>query len=277
MALDTDAGPRLDSIQMATNGRDASQGWSNVRPLDRNAAGAVGQWIDLLASLSHELRTPLNAVIGFSDAMQQEVFGPIGNARYREYVSHIRASGVELLHAAEDALAMTAVLAQPKSPVPADVPLASLVADIVDELSERDAGRSIVFETTIPEGLEARADTRMLARALRQLLALAQSRAAPAARVRITATARHGQVEFLVTVSATTADPALSTEQRRASSHFELGLGRRELALWLAVALLDLVDCRLETEQQGETLSLRTVLEQSRQASFFPAGAISRA
>ncbi len=278
MALDVDAGPQVDSVQFGTGSHDASQGWSNIRPLDRNAAGAVGQWIDLLASLSHELRTPLNAVIGFSDAMQQEVFGPIGNSRYREYVGHIRASGVELLHAAEDALAMTAVLAQPKSPVLADVQLGPLVADVVEELSERDAGRGIVFQADIAEGLDVRADLRMVSRAIRQLLALAQSRAARAAQIHVTATAQHGQVELLVTVSATTADAAAGSNTHcREASHFELGLGRRELALWLAVALLDLVDCRLETDDQGGVLNLRTVLEQSRQASFFPAGEISRA
>jgi light-regulated signal transduction histidine kinase (bacteriophytochrome) len=277
MALDADACPWEDSIQSRSSDVDTRRQWSNVGPLDRNAADAVGQWVDLLASLSHELRTPLNAVIGFSDAMQQEVFGPIGNARYREYVGHIRASGVELLHAAEDALAMTAALAQPKSPASVDVPLAALVTEIVEELSERDAGRRITFALEIPEDLEVRADKRMLARAIRQLLALAQSRAAAAARIRVVAQARHGQVEISVDVSATTPDCALGAEQQRRSSHFELGLGRRELALWLAVALLDLVDCRLEMDQQGETLSLRTVLEQCRQASFFPAGAISRA
>ncbi len=277
MALDADAGPRVDSVQFGTGNHDASQGWSNIRPLDRNAAGAVGQWIDLLASLSHELRTPLNAVIGFSDAMQQEVFGPIGNSRYREYVGHIRASGVELLQAAEDALAMTACLAQPKSPVLADVQLAPLVADVVEELSERDAGRGIIFQADIAEGLDVRADLRMVSRAIRQLLAVAQSRAAPAAQIHVTATAQHGQVELLVTVSATTVDAAASSAHHRGASHFELGLGRRDLAIWLAVALLDLVDCQLETDDQGGALSLRTVLEQSRQASFFPAGAISRA
>src|SRR5262245_23771804 len=40
---------------------------------------------DFLAAMSHELRTPLNAVIGFSEVMVNEVFGPLGNERYHEY------------------------------------------------------------------------------------------------------------------------------------------------------------------------------------------------
>lgn len=49
-----------------------------------------------IASLSHELRTPLNAIMGFSDALQSELFGPIDNERYLEYARHINASGAHL-------------------------------------------------------------------------------------------------------------------------------------------------------------------------------------
>ncbi len=52
---------------------------------------------DFLAHISHELRTPLNAVIGYSDAMMTQLFGPLGSARYEEYCRHIRDSGLHLL------------------------------------------------------------------------------------------------------------------------------------------------------------------------------------
>ena len=47
-----------------------------------------------LANMSHELRTPLNAIIGFSEMMQQQLLGPIGNERYLDYIKGIRESGV---------------------------------------------------------------------------------------------------------------------------------------------------------------------------------------
>src|SRR5262249_19215379 len=48
---------------------------------------------DFLAKVSHEIRTPLNSIIGFSEVMLEERFGPIGNERYRDYLKDIRTSG----------------------------------------------------------------------------------------------------------------------------------------------------------------------------------------
>src|SRR5688572_1762525 len=44
---------------------------------------------DFLANMSHELRTPLNAINGFSEIMAGELFGPLGDARYRDYSKDI--------------------------------------------------------------------------------------------------------------------------------------------------------------------------------------------
>src|SRR5262249_10239275 len=52
---------------------------------------------EFLATMSHELRTPLNAIIGFSDLQRQEMFGPLGHERYRQYATDIHASGAHLL------------------------------------------------------------------------------------------------------------------------------------------------------------------------------------
>jgi signal transduction histidine kinase len=57
-----------------------------------------------LSNISHELRTPLNAVIGFSDVLEKQMFGPLGNARYHEYVGDIRNSGQHLLSLINDLL-----------------------------------------------------------------------------------------------------------------------------------------------------------------------------
>ena len=55
------------------------------------------------------LRTPLNAVIGFSELMNQELFGPLGNSRYQEYVADIHSSGTHLLNLINDLLDLSKI------------------------------------------------------------------------------------------------------------------------------------------------------------------------
>jgi signal transduction histidine kinase len=50
-----------------------------------------------LATMSHELRTPLNAVIGFSEIIASEAFGPIGKPAYRSYATDILNAGRHML------------------------------------------------------------------------------------------------------------------------------------------------------------------------------------
>lgn len=52
---------------------------------------------EFIANMSHELRTPLNAIIGFSDIMQKETMGTLGQDVYKEYVTDIYKSGKGLL------------------------------------------------------------------------------------------------------------------------------------------------------------------------------------
>ena len=87
------------------DGNDVRASADSVRP-PMSESGPDGLR-DLMAQMSHELRTPLNAVIGFSEVMLRELYGPLGHARYQEYAHHISESGGRLLKSSEDALAVT--------------------------------------------------------------------------------------------------------------------------------------------------------------------------
>ncbi len=68
------------------------------------AAAASQAKSQFLATMSHELRTPLNAIIGFSELLKGELFGPIGDARYKGYVNDVHRSGKHLLALVNDVL-----------------------------------------------------------------------------------------------------------------------------------------------------------------------------
>jgi PAS domain S-box-containing protein len=64
---------------------------------------------EFLANMSHELRTPLNAIIGFSDLMQREMLGPLGNKQYRDYIHDIHQSGTHLHDVINDILDLSKI------------------------------------------------------------------------------------------------------------------------------------------------------------------------
>jgi len=64
---------------------------------------------DFLAKVSHEIRTPLNAILGFTEVIMDERFGPIGNTRYKEYLTDIHASGAHVMSLVNDLLDLSKI------------------------------------------------------------------------------------------------------------------------------------------------------------------------
>ncbi|HEY4344261.1 MAG TPA: HAMP domain-containing sensor histidine kinase [Parvibaculum sp.] len=69
-----------------------------------------------LANLSHELRTPLNSIIGFSSLLEEQAFGPLGDARYLGYIKDISLGGTHLLDLINDILALSKMEAGATTP-----------------------------------------------------------------------------------------------------------------------------------------------------------------
>jgi two-component system, cell cycle sensor histidine kinase PleC len=62
-----------------------------------------------LANMSHELRTPLNAILGFSEVLENELFGPMQNNAYKDYAGDIHDSGRYLLTLINDILDLSRI------------------------------------------------------------------------------------------------------------------------------------------------------------------------
>jgi signal transduction histidine kinase len=83
---------------------DLTAAFEDMRAAKEDAEMANRAKSEFLANMSHELRTPLNAVLGFSEVLVNEGFGPLGNERYRGYAQDIHASGTHLLGIINDIL-----------------------------------------------------------------------------------------------------------------------------------------------------------------------------
>ena len=86
-----------------------------------------------LSTMSHELRTPLNAVLGFSDLLADERYGPL-NDRQRRYVSHIHTGGKHLLKLISDILDLSKIEAGKMELTREDVTIASAFAEVISAL-----------------------------------------------------------------------------------------------------------------------------------------------
>jgi two-component system cell cycle sensor histidine kinase PleC len=117
---------------------------------------------EFLANMSHELRTPLNAIIGFSELMQQGLFGPLGSGRYEEYVRDIHGAGAYLLGVINDILDMSKIEAGQFSIEREEIDLCPLITETVKVISLQAAQKSIRVETRIADSMTLFADRRAI-------------------------------------------------------------------------------------------------------------------
>ena len=114
---------------------------------------------EFLANISHELRTPLNAVIGFSEMMRTEQFGPLGDAHYKTYASDIHNSGLHLLNVINDILdvAKIEVGRMDLREAPTDLP--RVVRESVRLVKPRADTRNLAISLSVTEPMpQVRAD-----------------------------------------------------------------------------------------------------------------------
>jgi signal transduction histidine kinase len=104
---------------------------------------------EFLANMSHELRTPLNAIIGFTEIIAQELFGPIVNEKYLEYVKDVHASSLHLLSIINDVLDMSKIEAGKLELQEQAVTVQDLIAGVIRIVHERASSRGIKLVTEI--------------------------------------------------------------------------------------------------------------------------------
>jgi PAS domain S-box-containing protein len=108
---------------------------------------------EFLAKISHEIRTPLNAIIGFSEVMVDERFGPIGNERYREYLKDIHASGEHLISLLNDLIDLSKVEAGRVELTFVSVNLNDLIQQCVAIMQQQANRERVIIRTALSANL----------------------------------------------------------------------------------------------------------------------------
>jgi len=136
----------------------------NARRVAEKASTAKSEF---LAKISHEIRTPLNAIIGFSEVMMDERFGPIGSERYRQYLKDIHAAGGHLISLLSDLLDLSKIEAGKLDLTFVSVNLNDLVQQCVAIMQQQANRERVIIRTSLHGNLpQIVAD----ARAMRQIM-----------------------------------------------------------------------------------------------------------
>lgn len=126
---------------------------------------------ELIANMSHELRTPLNAIIGFSDAIKQEIYGPLGNDKYEGYLDDIYSSGMHLLGIINDILDVSLIEAGTIQLNEDDI----VISDVVDSAIRLINPRAAMGQVQVSSSIDSQiphiyADQRRVKQVLTNLL-----------------------------------------------------------------------------------------------------------
>lgn len=137
----------LVALQDVTARRQEAEALREARDQATESSRSKSQF---LANMSHELRTPLNAIIGFSEALERELFGPVGNPRYLEYATDIHDSGVHLLNLINDILDLSKIEAGHFTLHEDETNLTDVIASACRIVRHRAQQASIKIETNLP-------------------------------------------------------------------------------------------------------------------------------
>ncbi len=126
---------------------------------------------EFLANMSHELRTPLNAIIGFSQMIDGEILGPVGQPGYREYARDIQSSSLHLLQIINDILDVSKIEAGMATLHETAVDFAAIVQACCRLVAAKAASLGIALTVDMPDDLPViSADERMLKQIMLNLL-----------------------------------------------------------------------------------------------------------
>jgi len=230
---------------------------------------------EFLANMSHELRTPLNAINGFSEIMVEEMFGPLGDKRYKEYSQDILSSGQHLLALINDILDMSKIEAGKMTLKFEPTSLEEVAEDAVRLVRNRAEAAGLELTLDFPRLPDVEADYRAIKQVLLNLLSNAIKFTPRDGRISVSGEARRDALGDRIRVSVRDtgigiaeedlgrlAQPFEQIETQHAKSQQGTGLG-----LALTKSLVEMHGGALDMQSapgQGTTVSFTIPIRQAR-------------
>ncbi|PZQ63279.1 MAG: PAS domain-containing sensor histidine kinase [Phenylobacterium zucineum] len=248
------------------------------------AEGASAAKSEFLANMSHELRTPLNAINGFSEIMSAEMYGPLGDTRYRDYSRDILSSGQHLLALINDILDMSKIEAGKFTLRFEPVAVEEIVDDALRLVRNRAEAAGLTLNVDLTGLPDVEADYRAVKQILLNLLSNAVKFTPRGGRVSVFAELRNDPLGERVKVSVQDTGIGISAQDlERLAKPFEqvesqhskttqgsgLGLALTKSLVEMHGGLLDLKSA----PGQGTTASFSLPVRQSRPAAVSGAAA----
>jgi len=200
------------------------------------AAAASQAKSQFLATMGHELRTPLNAIIGFAELQVREIYGPLGDERYKEYSAEIFNSGSHLLELINDILDFTNLDGGRLELAEEPVDLADMAAKLARQMAPQAEAAKVGLEFECPDDAPLlQADPLRLRQILANLLSNAVKFTPAGGRVRLAVA--HGPDGVAIAVTDT-----------------GIGMAREDIPT--ALERFGQIDSRLSRKYEGTGLGL---------------------
>ena len=185
----------IENVRLFNQIREKS---GQLEVANEDLAAASRHKSEFLANMSHELRTPLNAIIGFSDVLEQRLFGEL-NERQSEYTRDIASSGRHLLDLVNEILDLSKVEAGRMELEPSEFALGDTIHGALAFVRERAAGHGIELGADVPADLgTVVADERKVRQVLLNLLSNAVKFTPDGGTIGVRARRSNGEVEVSV-------------------------------------------------------------------------------
>jgi signal transduction histidine kinase/DNA-binding response OmpR family regulator len=179
-----------------------------------------------LSTMSHELRTPLNAVVGFSDLLTEEQYGPL-NEKQKRYVKHIHAGGHHLLRLINDILDLSKIEAGRLQLSIENVPVATTFAYVLDTIRTLSDKKGHSLSMDCSPDLSVRADATRFRQILMNLLGNAIKFTPDGGKIEVAA--RH--LDGMVRVEVRDSGPGIPQEEQQRVFEAFYRMGQTEKAV----------------------------------------------